>query len=286
MRQSVGTHALEKSISEHETALANESERDKESDADADVDGEGEREKWLRRNPKMAAFIGDSTQGPIDSEDESESDGRRSNSVASENHRSRAGLEKQNAEEAEEMTPTAETRDLENVPPTSNGTSAVQVAAHNGANDSNDARDKEEPTSDPSVPTEVDSVDETSSTTTKDASDIPKGLRDSSQSKERTANQKPAGLSAAALKSVPRGLSRGNARNTSSTFHASKKVKKYYNCQSLQIIHEIRIIRSHDQCVLCRVRDLSVKEPRSELFKCVNLFKKRKIWQFLPLLYT
>ena len=54
-----------------------------------------------------------------------------------------------------------------------------------------------------------------------DASDIPKGLRASSQSKLK--GSRPAGLTAAAsAKGVPKGLSRGNnARGAASTFHGA-----------------------------------------------------------------
>jgi len=189
----------------------------------SEEDANGEREKWLLRNPTMASFIGDSNSRQVDSEgsfdqsgDESEENSRRNEDVEGtmrdRPHGSLANGNDVDEDDNDDVTPTMET-------PSGLVEIGPSISTNNGRDHFEQSVTVPTPdklSSDSSVPLDENAPDDEPYA---NASDIPKGLRASSQSKVKTANQRPAGLSVVAHKGLPKGLSRGNARGASSTFH-------------------------------------------------------------------
>ena len=193
------------------TGPASEEEREK--------DANGEREKWLERNPTMAAFIGDSNPRRVDSEGSFDNSGDE-DEVASRRNEDGTSNSLDHATNGRGVT------DEDDVTPTAEMPSDIglEIASANHSEKSAAStptmNTPETHTSDSSVPQDDENAPDEEQKQKTETSDIPKGLRTSTgQSKLKAANVRPAGLSAAAHKGVPKGLSRGNTRGASSTFH-------------------------------------------------------------------
>ena len=192
--------------------------------SDEEADGKDEREEWLKRNPKMASIISDSNPQQLDSED--------SAANSDDGEKSEAAPTKSEAEAAPSKTD-VETNGSDAIEPpsdssaTANDLSAAdQTSTLNQTGASDLSATCEDDSTVPGVGKDENDDGAADAKSDKDASDIPKGLRSSNQPKLKGLNSRPAGLTAAAAsssKGVPKGLSRGNARSASSTFHGGAR---------------------------------------------------------------
>ena len=183
------------------------------------------KEEWLKRNPKMASIITDSNPQQLDSEDsaansEDEAPPTKAEiEAASSAKASGAGdgaIPAQggdcDAKPSSDSIQTFHELTAADQPPIS-----IQTLPHDQSN----GREHSVPDAGKDVVSADTPASSAEGKSDQDASDIPKGLRASSQSKLK--GSRPAGLTAAAsAKGVPKGLSRGNnARGAASTFHGA-----------------------------------------------------------------